>query len=253
MAMGQMVDNGAEPRAGNQLGRRHRLQSDQRTGRLLAIGTGGSKEGNATDHRGEACGLDKIMMRQVMLMPLAFSASQHLALNVQRDADRLPDYLHEDDRLVGALLDSRQLTPLEPGRYRYVVTSLQVFQLHVKPIVSLEIVHEGNTVLMRAVDCELEGLGMVENFDLTLEARLQADADGLSGTAALNVQVSQPPLLRLIPKAMLESTGESILNGILLGIKGRVGQQLITDFNRWCQESERETPEKTAAMENCRP
>ena len=64
-------------------------------------------------------------MRQVMLMPLAFSASQHLALHVQQNADRLPAYLHEDDRLVAALLDSRQLTPLEPGRYRYVVTSLR--------------------------------------------------------------------------------------------------------------------------------
>lgn len=193
------------------------------------------------------------MMRQVMLMPLAFSASQHLALHVQRDADRLPDYLHEDDRLVSALLDSRQLTPLDAGRYRYVVTSLQVFQLHVKPIVCLEIVHEGDMVLMRALDCELEGLGIVEDFDLTLEARLQADPDGLSGDASLTVQVSQPPLLRLIPKAILESTGESILNGILLGIKGRVGQQLINDFNTWCSESERETAEKTTAMQNCRP
>lgn len=192
-------------------------------------------------------------MRQVMLMPLAFSASQHLALNVQQNADRLPAYLHEDDRLVAALLDSRQLTPLGPGRYRYVVTSLQVFQLHVKPIVCLEIVHEGDSMLMRALDCELEGLGIVDNFDLSLEARLQADADGLSGMASLTVQVSQPSLLRLIPKAMLESTGTSILSGILVGIKGRVGQQLITDFNNWCIESELKSSEKATTMQNCWP
>ncbi len=192
------------------------------------------------------------MMRQVMLMPLAFSASQHLALNVQRDADRLPAYLHEDDRLVAALLDARQLTPLGSGRYRYVVTSLQVFQLHVKPVVSLEVVHDGDSVLMRAVDCELEGLGVVDEFDLTLEARLQADQEGLRGHASLQVQVSQPSLLRLIPKAMLESTGESILNGILIGIKGRVGQQLIADFKDWCLESDAKALEKTAPMQSGR-
>jgi hypothetical protein len=49
--------------------------------------------------------------------------------------------------------------------------------------------------------------------------------------------VSQPPLLRLIPAGVLEATGQSLLSGILLGIKGRVGQQLLGDFERWCTES----------------
>ena len=127
-----------------------------------------------------------------------------------------------------------------------------MFQLHVKPVVSLEVVHDGDSVLMRAVDCELEGLGVVDEFDLTLEARLQADPEGLRGHASLQVQVSQPSLLRLIPKAMLESTGESILNGILIGIKGRVGQQLIADFKDWCLESDAKALEKTAPMQSGR-
>jgi len=50
--------------------------------------------------------------------------------------------------------------------------------------------------------------------------------------------VSQPPLLRLIPRKVLESTGESILNGILLTIKGRVGRQLVGDFQQWCDGSQ---------------
>jgi hypothetical protein len=44
-------------------------------------------------------------------------------------------------------------------------------------------------------------------------------------------------LLRLIPRKVLESTGESILNGILLTIKGRVGRQLVGDFQQWCASS----------------
>ena len=63
-----------------------------------------------------------------------------------------------------------------------------------------------------------------------------AGENGLEGEATLSVQVSQPPLLRLIPKAVLEATGRSLLAGILLGIKGRVGQQLLGDFKQWCQE-----------------
>ena len=178
------------------------------------------------------------MTRQVKSMPLAFEASQKLDLPVRTGAERLPTYLLEEERVLGALLDARQLTPLQPGRYRYVVTSLKVFQLHVKPVVSLQIHMEGDTLEMRALDCELEGLGIVDDFALNLEARLTCTPEGLQGNAHLSVSVSQPSLLKLIPKRVLESTGESILSGILIGIKARVGQQLIDDYRSWCGATE---------------
>ena len=65
---------------------------------------------------------------------------------------------------------------------------------------------------------------------------LEATKHGLEGEAILGVTVSQPPLLKLIPKKVLENTGQSILSTILLGIKARVGQQLVADFNNWCNE-----------------
>ena len=191
------------------------------------------------------------MPRQAMPMPLAFDASQHLDLPVQRHAQRLADYLKQEERLLAALLDERQLTRKGPGEYSYLVTNLQVFQLQVKPIVSLQIEHGESSLLMRAVDCELEGLGLVDDFKLTLEANLNATDRGLVGDASLAVRVSQPPLLRLIPKRMLETTGESLLNGILVGIKARVGQQLMADFRRWCRSamSDPKTLEETTAVQ----
>ena len=191
------------------------------------------------------------MPRQAMPMPLAFDASQHLDLPVQGHAQRLADYLRQEERLLAALLDERQLTRKGPGESRYLVTTLQVFQLQVKPIVSLQIEHGDSSLLMRAVDCELEGLGLVDDFKLTLEANLNATDRGLVGDASLAVRVSQPPLLRLIPKRMLETTGESLLNGILVGIKARVGQQLMADFRRWCRSamSDPKTLEETTAVQ----
>ena len=62
------------------------------------------------------------MPRQAMPMPLAFDASQHLDLPVQRHAQRLADYLRQEERLLAALLDERQLTRKGPGEYRYLVT-----------------------------------------------------------------------------------------------------------------------------------
>ena len=127
-------------------------------------------------------------------------------------------------------------TALEQGRYRYTVTTLQVFQLHVKPVVSLEVDEVSGQLRIRALDADLEGLGLVDDFELSLEALLEATPTGLQGEAMLSVEVSQPPLLRLIPKRVLENTGESILNGILLTIKGRVGRQLVADFESWAKD-----------------
>lgn len=171
-------------------------------------------------------------------MPLAFSASQqlNLQLRVGQRRDRLAEYLGHEQRVVHALLDPQQLQTLGPGRYRYTVTPLQVFQLRIQPIVELRTHYGGERLDLQALDCHLEGLGLVDDFELTLDSWLVATGDGLSGEATLAVRVSQPPLLKLIPARVLEATGQSLLAGILLGIKSRVGQQLLADFERWCQE-----------------
>ena len=169
-------------------------------------------------------------------MSLAFNAIQKLDLPVKANAERLPDYLLQQERVVGSMLDPSKLTPLAPGSFRYVVTSFNVFQLQVNPVVSIGVVSSRGKLRMHVTDSQLEGLGFVEDFELTLQATLEATDKGLEGEALLGVTVSQPALLKLIPPKILESTGHSILNGILLGIKSRVGKQLVDDFNNWCAE-----------------
>ena len=170
-------------------------------------------------------------------MPLAFNARQKIDLVVQDNAERLPDYLLQQERVVGAMLDSNKLTSLAPGIFKYEVTSFQVFQLQINPVVSICVENTERKIRMFVTESHLDGLGLVDDFELTLNAILEAKTLGLEGEALLGVTVSQPPLLRLIPPKILESTGQSILNGILLGIKARVGKQLILDFQNWCQNN----------------
>ena len=169
-------------------------------------------------------------------MPLAFSASQELQLSVAEQAQQLPAYLADEERVVKALLDANQLERLGQGRWRYTVTKLQVFQLQIQPVVDLHCRMEPGAITLEASDCQLEGLGLVDDFQLTLSSRLSAGERGLEGDATLGVQVSQPPLLKLIPPRVLEATGRSLLSGILLGIKTRVGHQLVDDFRDWCRQ-----------------
>ena len=182
------------------------------------------------------------MARQSPAMPLAFQARQELDLPVKSNIELLPTYLLEQERVVGAMLDSKKLTPLGPGSYRYAVTSFKVFQLEVNPVVSIGVLNSDGQLKMYATDSELKGLGLVDDFELTLNATLEASPTGLEGEASLAVRVSQPALLKLIPKRVLENTGHSVLNGILLGIKSRVKQQLIKDFREWCMETVNTSP-----------
>ena len=177
------------------------------------------------------------MLSKFLIMALAFTARQKIDLVVQDNAEQLSDYLLQQERVVGAMLDSKKLTPLGPGSFKYEVTSFQVFQLQINPVVSIGVENTDSKIRMFVTESHLDGLGFVDDFDLTLDAVLEAKSSGLEGEAILGVTVSQPPLLRLIPPKILESTGQSILNGILLGIKARVGKQLIVDFNDWCKEN----------------
>ena len=167
-------------------------------------------------------------------MLLSFDAKQKLKLSVTTNKERLSKYLLQEERVVGAMLDSNKLIPEGQGKYKYNVTSFRVFQLDVNPVVSIAVENKNGVLVMSALDSKLDGLGIVDDFNLLLKANLQATDIGLEGEALLGVTVSQPPLLRLIPKKILESTGHSVLNGILLGIKTRVQQQLIKDFTNWC-------------------
>ena len=171
-------------------------------------------------------------------MLLAFDAKQKLKLSVTSNKEYLSNYLLEEERVVGAMLDSRKLVPEGEGKYKYTVTSFKVFQLDINPVVSIGVENKDGVLTMRALDSKLDGLGMIDDFKLILKANLKATEIGLEGEALLGVSVSQPPLLRLVPKTILESTGHSVLNGILLGIKARVQKQLVQDYLDWFESNQ---------------
>jgi len=168
-------------------------------------------------------------------MQLSFDAKQKLKLSVTINKEYLSKYLMEEERVVGAMLDSKKLEPEGEGKYKYTVTSFKVFQLDINPVVSIAVENKDGILRMSALESKLDGLGMIDDFNLILKANLEATDIGLEGEALLGVSVSQPPLLKLVPKKILESTGHSVLNGILLGIKTRVQQQLVKDFLEWCK------------------
>ena len=54
------------------------------------------------------------------------------------------------------------------------MTHLQVFQLQIQPVVQLRTHSSPGQLDLEAVDCELEGLGLVDDFQLTLKSWIKA-------------------------------------------------------------------------------
>ena len=128
-------------------------------------------------------------------MLLSFDATQKLKLSVTRNKEYLSNYLLEEERVVGAMLDSKKLLPEGEGKYKYTVTSFKVFQLDINPVVLIAVENKDGILRMSALDSTLDGLGIVDDFNLVLKANLEATDIGLEGEALLGVSVSQPPLL----------------------------------------------------------
>ena len=106
-------------------------------------------------------------------MLLSFDAKQKLKLSVTRNKEYLSKYLLEEERVVGAMLDSKKLVPEGEGKYKYTVTSFKVFQLDINPVVSIAVENKNGILKMSALDSTLDGLGIVDDFNLILKAHLE--------------------------------------------------------------------------------
>ena len=93
-------------------------------------------------------------------MLLSFDAKQKLKLSVTRNKEFLSKYLLEEERVVGAMLDSKKLEPEGVGRYKYTVTSFKVFQLDINPVVSIAVENKDGILKMSALESTLDGLGL---------------------------------------------------------------------------------------------
>ena len=183
----------ADPTQGTSSASGSRFQLDERRSCLFSIGPRRTKKCDACRHQRWWPGLDRIMPRQAMLMPLAFNASQHLDLPVQRHAERLPAYLQ---RTIGCWQHcwTSKLTRLGPGRIslsRHQPSGVSAAG-ETDRVIADRTRTTRSTMLMRAVDCELEGLGVVDDFQLTLEAILNATIVASWAMPSLAVRVSQP-------------------------------------------------------------
>lgn len=176
-------------------------------------------------------------------MHTRFAASQSVEIAVPQQPVPIQHYLRQPQRLVKALVDPSRVEQLDEEVFRLKIRPLAFMTLSIQPTANLKVWAEPNgTVHLRSLACELLGVEYInERFALNLEGHLSpCDLNGgtiLKGIANLEVQVELPFPFSLTPKPIVEATGNSLLKSVLLTIKQRLLQQLLTDYENWVNDN----------------
>ncbi|MEO1208026.1 MAG: DUF1997 domain-containing protein [Cyanobacteria bacterium J06638_20] len=174
----------------------------------------------------------------------------HQSVNLEVSQGKVPlrHYLRQPRRLMHALMNPSQVEELGGDCFRLKLRAIQFLMLSIRPVVDLHIDSSRERYLrVRSVDCRIEGNEFVnERFHLTLSGILALQTRGkvaqVEGHAKLAIAVDLPPALQFTPKPLLEVTGNSILQGILMTMKQRLMRQLVMDYELWNTQQTAQQP-----------
>ena len=176
-------------------------------------------------------------------MEVYFHAEETVNLEVQQQIIPLKHYLRQPSRLVKVIAEKKLMTPLEDDCYRLKMHPINFLDIYnFQPIAMLKVRSgaSGN-VYLNCVSCEIRGLEYINRrFTLNLKGKLTPVEEEnnqvyLQGKANLSVKVDLPPPLWLTPKPLVQSTGNSLLKGVLMRIKHRLMSQLLQDYYDFVQ------------------
>ncbi|MEM9163027.1 MAG: DUF1997 domain-containing protein [Cyanobacteria bacterium P01_F01_bin.4] len=170
-----------------------------------------------------------------------FCASQSVSIEVPTFSVPIERYFNQTERLVYALVEPSQVTVLEEDIFRLRMRSLRFMMLALEPVTDIRVWLCQGRVMIQSQGCYLSGHESLNNrFSLDLQGVLEpltsAGETTLSGQANLQVRVDLPAAFRLTPKSILETTGNGILNGVLLTIKQRLLHRLVADYEIWATQ-----------------
>jgi hypothetical protein len=176
-------------------------------------------------------------------MPIVtFTADRSVELAVPKQPIPIQHYLRQPHRLVRSLVDANRVEQIGEDEFCLKMRSLSFFGFDLQPTVFLRVWTETDgTVKIVSTNCEIRGIDYIDRrFSLDLIGELspyeQQGQTYLEGYADLTVQVDLPPPLSFMPKAIVESAGNSLLKGILNTFKQRLLNQLLADYVVWANQ-----------------
>ena len=171
-----------------------------------------------------------------------FFASQSVELLVPKAPVPINRYLKNPQQIVKALGDPSRIERLSKDTYRLKMRPLKFFMLKIEPVVDMKIwTTVDGTVQLKSTNCELRGIETInEHFQLHLSGTMQPCQVGgkayLKGGAELGLKIFLPPPFTMMPKSLVQSTGNNLLGSILLKMKKGLMQDLLLNYRQWAAE-----------------
>ncbi len=168
-----------------------------------------------------------------------FVATQSVDLAVPQQPVEIERYLQSPERIVRAIADPSCIQPLSNNCYRLRMRPLNFLSLKIEPTVDLKVWADGEgTICLESIGCNLRGIETInEHFQLELSGTMEAYRNQgktyLGGDAELGLTIYLPPPFSMMPKSMIQSTGNNLLGNVLLKMKQGLMQQLLLDYKTW--------------------
>ena len=170
---------------------------------------------------------------------VTFTADRSVEIAVPKQPIPIQHYLRQPHRLVRSLVDPSRIKQVSDDEFCLTMRTLSFFGFDLQPTVFLRVWTEvDGTVRIVSTNCEIRGIDYIDRrFSLELIGKLSPyEKQGqiyLGGRADLEVRVDLPPPLSFMPKAIVESAGNSLLKSILSAFKQRLMHQLLADYVVW--------------------
>jgi Protein of unknown function (DUF1997) len=172
-----------------------------------------------------------------------FTADRSVDIAVPNQPIPIQHYLRQPHRLVRSLVDPNRIQQVSDDEFCLTMRTLSFFGFDLQPTVYLRVWTEADgTVRIASTHCEIRGIDYIDRrFNLKLIGELSPyqhqGQTYLEGRADLVVKVELPPPLNFMPKAIVESAGNSLLKSILLAFKQRLMHQLLADYIVWANSA----------------
>lgn len=176
-------------------------------------------------------------------MDICFQATETVTLEVKQEEIPIEHYLRQPHRLVKTIADEKLMTTLPDNCYQLKMHPLNFLDIyHFQPTVVLKVwAGASGNLYLNSQFCEIKGIEYINRrFNLDLKGKISPrqikGQTYLQGKANLQVKVDLPPPLWLTPKPLLQSTGNSLLKGVLIRIKQKLIAQLLRDYYQFATE-----------------
>ena len=147
---------------------------------------------------------------------------------------QLQHYLAQPGRPLKALLNRKKVEPLVDGRFLYASRPYQLLNFQLQPEVVFRSSWDGDQLTIVFENCTIHGLGRLQDLvRFQCQAWIRPEQERLMAKADLSLELSPNGAGVLLPKSLMERTGDLALHLVTDRLEKRCRTGLIKGALQW--------------------